>query len=189
MICHVLVFNRYRLLLMAPKGSKISISVNLLRNCFALSGDLPHISLTIELSTLRKNDGDTAKTLLIEMMSYIQCNETVEPYERLADGKIDVFFGGPPSKEQVDYALSKCVESNHSAVAAREDERVSCLLRSYRAARCGTVTWRCREPHSWFNHFPASLSILTVQMRRWRRNGHTQQAKERATTSPRVPSI
>ena len=42
--------------------------------------------------------------------SYVTCSNTGGAYERLIDGKIDIFFGAQPSKQQIEAAKEKGVE-------------------------------------------------------------------------------
>jgi phosphate transport system substrate-binding protein len=48
----------------------------------------------------------------LSVKNYVQCTKTATAYERLADGKIDIFFGAQPSENQIEYARSKGVEFN-----------------------------------------------------------------------------
>jgi phosphate transport system substrate-binding protein len=53
----------------------------------------------------------------LSVKDYIQCTKTVTAYERLVDGKIDLFFGAQPSANQIEYARSKGVELNLTPIA------------------------------------------------------------------------
>ncbi|MCL1983082.1 MAG: substrate-binding domain-containing protein [Clostridiales bacterium] len=48
---------------------------------------------------------------------FVTCSKTDEAYQRLIDGKIDVFFGAQPSKQQVQAAKEKGVELSLTPIA------------------------------------------------------------------------
>ena len=41
---------------------------------------------------------------------YVQCNQTIQGYERLINGEVDIFFGAQPSEQQLELAREQGVE-------------------------------------------------------------------------------